>query len=578
MKQIITGVHTLLELLFRESDLLYGLPSFKRLEEGIEGHKKVQLSRPAEYRPEVPVEFASLFPPYEVIIRGRIDGIYEYEDYLRVEEIKTTYSDLSSLSPETHPYYMAQLKLYMYFLSELYPDKKISGVLTYFSLKNSLTREFEVEYERDDFKAFFEGLVKCLIEIEKREDRWKEKRNTSLKNLVFPFPELRKGQKDLMDKVISVIDSGTSLLVEAPTGIGKTAAVLFPSVKKLDRDLYDKIFFLTAKTPGQNIVRETLELFREKGLSLRSIFLNAKEKMCFCEECICDPLLCKYAKGYYDRLTSAVEEILAEEIFIRDLILDKAEKHKICPFEFSLDLSLYCDLIVCDYNYVFDPRVFLRRYFAAGNSRYLFLIDEAHNLVTRGRDMYSASIDKKSVLDLKRGMKGINPDLFEIFDDINRQFILWNKEMKKKNLSFLSLEHVPQSYGNWKEAFFDLAEEYFRSGEIYKPQLKDFYYEFRAFISIMKLLSEDFSLFVKREGENLIWKIFCLNPGKEIARKLRRAHSAVFFSATLTPGEYFKELLGLPEEREFFSLPSPFPPENAVYLHIPGISTTYKQR
>ena len=576
MKQIVIGVHTLLDLIFRQSDLVLALPSSKRLEEGIMGHKEVQLSRPEEYEAEVSFEFPCNYSSCDVLIRGRIDGIYSYESLLKIEEIKTTYLDLEGLSLESHPYYAAQLKLYMYFLSRLYPEKEIRGVLTYFSLKNSQTKEIELKFKKEEFEEFFISLIKELVELEKREDEWREKRDLSIKDLAFPFKDLRKGQDELMRQVFSVIEKGEHLMIEAPTGIGKTSAIIFPALKNLSSGLYDSIFFLTAKTPGQNIVRETLEIFKEGGLSLRSVFLNAKEKMCFKDECLCDPSFCEYAKGYYDKLPLAVDEILDKEIFTREKILEICKIHKVCPFEFSLDLSLYCDFIICDYNYLFDPNVFLRRYFTSGNRKYLFLIDEAHNLVSRGRDMYSASISKRIVLDLKREMKDKNPGLFEIFDGMNRLFIQWNKDLKENNRGLLLLENIPGDYDRWKEEFFEFAEEHFRK-EL-SSGLKDFYYEFRYFTKIMKLLSPDFRLFVKREGKTLLWKILCLNPGKELSKRLKKARSAIFFSATLSPPEYFRELLCPGEEPEFLSLPSPFPPENVIYLHIPGISTTYKKR
>ncbi|HPZ08199.1 MAG TPA: helicase C-terminal domain-containing protein [Candidatus Eremiobacteraeota bacterium] len=576
MKQIIIGVHSLLDLIFRAEDLnTTSVPATKRLEEGIAGHREVQLSRASEYEREVPVEFSYNRDEYELIVRGRVDGIYRYEESLRIEEIKTTSLNLEALQP--HSCYEAQLKLYMYFFSQLYPHKEIKGVLTYFSLKNSFTREFEIEFKKKEFREFFEELADKIIDIAKKEDEWKTCRNVSIEKLNFPFKVLRKGQKELMEKVYSIMEEGKNLLLEAPTGIGKTSAILFPSIKYLPCEYYRKIFFLTAKTPGQNIVRETLELFHKGGLHLRSIFLNAREKMCFCEECICDPLLCEYAKGYYKKVPPAIEEILPGEIFIREKILTLALKYKICPFEFSLDLSLYCDIIVCDYNYVFDPLVYLRRYFLfGGKEKYLFLVDEAHNLVNRGRDMYSASLEKKSILELKRKMKNKDKDLFEFFDLMNRQFIQWNKDMKENDNSLLILNEIPEFYYKWEKEFFESAEEFLKNN--ISSELRDFYYDFRHFANIRKLISQDFKIFVKRKSGTFLWKIFCINPGEELRKRLRKSHSSIFFSATLSPSEYFKENLGLKEKTDILSLPSPFPPDNSLYLHIPGISTTYKKR
>ncbi|MEQ8190144.1 MAG: helicase C-terminal domain-containing protein [Candidatus Eremiobacterota bacterium] len=577
MKQIITGVHTLLDLIFREKDLSLSIMSQTRLTEGIAGHIEVQSSRPAHYEAEVPVQFSYMDEPYEVIVRGRIDGIYRYEDCLKIEEIKTTSMDLETLRAGIHPYYEAQLKLYMYFLKEQNKDKKIEGVLTYYSTKTGLTREFNIEFNEKDFRDFFEYLARTIIDIQKKEDEWKELRDNSIQELTFPFDILRKGQKELGEKISKIIEEGKNLLLEAPTGTGKTVAILFPSIKLLPPGLYEKIFFLTAKTPGQNIVRETLQIFKEKGLHMKSVFLNAKEKMCVTGDCNCDPLLCKYAEGYYEKLPSAIEEIVKDEIITREQIISVAETFKICPFEFSLDLSLYCDMVVCDYNYVFDPAVYLRRYFLGGKEKYLFLIDEAHNLVNRGRDMYSASLDKKTVLELKREMKHKDRNLYKFFDDMNKQFISWNKELKELKKSTLLLNDIPECFNLWKEEFFSMSDEFFGSNN-QSLELKKFYYDFQHFKRIMELASEEHRIFIKSTHQNLFWKIFCLNPGKELSKRLKRSHASIFFSGTLSPDEYFRDHLGLKEETEYLSLPSPFPPENSLYLHIPGIATTYKRR
>ena len=219
-------------------------------------------------------------------------------------------------------------------------------------------------------------------------------------NLNFPFPERRSGQDELMDLVSQALEQERDLLVEAATGIGKTIGVLYPALKQLATNArFSQIFFLTAKTAGKAILKKTILAAREQGLHLRTVFIEAKERVCLSPGSQCHPLYCPYARDYYPKAEQVIPTLLAAEMITPELVMDNAKQSEICPFELALDLSLSADVIVCDYNYVFDPGVYLRRFFLhSGRKDFLFLVDEAHNLVARGRDMYSATLTLQDLI------------------------------------------------------------------------------------------------------------------------------------------------------------------------------------
>ncbi|MDF2591557.1 MAG: ATP-dependent helicase, partial [Clostridia bacterium] len=296
------------------------------------------------------------------------------------------------------------------------------------------TASFEVQ----ELKAFFEGMINKIWNWFKFIQKNVESRNQSISKLQFPFDAYRKNQREFAVAVYKTINEGNSIFAQAPTGTGKTISTMFPALKALGEGLISKIFYLTAKTITRQVAEDTIKLLMQKGLKAKSVVITAKDKICFEKESSCKAEECIYAKGYFDRIDDAVKDILTNnDVLSRAVIEEYAIKHEVCPFEFSLDLSLWVDIIICDYNYAFDPRAHLRRYFGDGSEsssdgKYALLIDEAHNLVDRSRAMYTAAISKSAILDQKRYFKDINKRLYKILTDINKYFVEYKKTMEDK--------------------------------------------------------------------------------------------------------------------------------------------------
>lgn len=398
------SVRGLVEFVLRHGDIdnrHHGSPE-NAMQEGSRIHRMIQRRMGADYQAEVSLRYTFPTEQYTLTVEGRADGIIENAEGVTVDEIKGTYRDLSRMR-EPEMLHVAQAKCYAYFYCLQKELKEIRIRMTYCNLESEDIRYFFEDYTFVQLERWFEGLIKEYRKWADYTWQWKQIRRQSIERLEFPFP-YREGQRDLVANVYRTIYHGRKLFLEAPTGVGKTISALFPAVKAMGQGMGDRIFYLTAKTITRTVADDTVELLRERGLRFKSVTLTAKEKICFLERPECNPQSCPYAKGHYDRINEAVYALLvSKDRFSREVIEEYAVKHQVCPFEFCLDMSLFADAIIGDYNYLFDPHVYLKRFFAeASGGDYLFLIDEAHNLVERGREMYSASLVKEDFLSLKR--------------------------------------------------------------------------------------------------------------------------------------------------------------------------------
>ncbi len=405
--EIRVSVRNLVEFILRQGDIdnRHAASSENAMLEGGRIHRKIQRSMGAEYEAEVSLSYLCPCDAYVLIVEGRADGIITQNDQVIVDEIKGTYRDLDHLR-EPVPVHLAQAKCYAYIYALQHDLRDIGVRMTYCHLETEEIRYFHVNYSFCELQKWFDELI---TEYRKWADyswQWKSLRQTSIEGLEFPFP-YREGQRELVEGVYRTLYHKKKLFLQAPTGVGKTISTVFPSVKAVGKGMGEKVFYLTAKTITRTVAEEAFSLLREKGLKFKSIVLTAKEKICFMEETECNPEHCPYAKGHFDRVNDAMFDLLNnEESFTREKIEEYAGKHQVCPFEFCLDISLFADGIICDYNYLFDPHVYLKRFFAEGNKgEYIFLIDEAHNLLDRGREMYSAVLEKEKFLELKRQIK-----------------------------------------------------------------------------------------------------------------------------------------------------------------------------
>ncbi len=573
------SVSELLEFSAASGNLGMAGQSGSRAKEGTIGHQLLVSLRPKGYQSEVPVKQTYQWEKLTLTVHGRIDGLLINESDILVEEIKTTYLPVANLTVP-YPVHLSQLQLYLYMIMVQNPLKTVTGRLTYLNMEDLSEHSFPVKIEPNEAQAIFEALAVKYLTFQKENLNWLETRNQSLTKMPFPFSHLRSGQNQLMETVSTALEEEQDLFIEAATGIGKTISVLFPALKYLGANEHlRRIFFLTAKSAGKEILRSTINDLMKQGLRLRSVFIEAKERICLSPGFQCD--LCKYAEGYYDRVESAIPRLLRLELITPQILTEISQEELLCPFELSLDLALQADLIICDYNYLFDPNVYLRRFFLSSNKRdSIFLIDEAHNLVNRGREMYSESLSQKDLKCWCTELEVIDPELAAIGGQAVAIFEEYRQELRESNQQALLLESLHPKLEPLFEQWSAVLEKAMYQNTLarYRDQLKTVYFGIMQFMRIIPLLNQDYAIYLKTENHNLTLRVFCLNPGPILRKRLDKGRSAIFFSGTLSPYEYFQELLGGRSDALHIRLPSPFPGENRLYLHVPGIDTRFRSR
>ncbi len=393
-------------------------------------HRRIQRRMGADYHAEVGLRYEIPCKGFALLIEGRADGVIETSDGIVIDEIKGVLKELEAVK-EPSPVHLAQAKCYAFIYAEQKKQEHIGVQMTYCNMETENIKRFQSVYSFEELSTWFFDLAGKYEKWARYQIRWKEKRNRSIKDVEFPFA-YREGQRELVTSVYRTILRKKKLFIQAPTGVGKTMATVFPAVRAVGEGLGDKIFYLTAKTITRTVAWQAFDILKEQALRMKVLVLTAKDKICFCEETNCNPDGCIYAKGHYDRVNDAVYELLTtSDEMSREIIEEQARKWQVCPFEMSLDVSDWIDAVICDYNYVFDPNVHLRRFFGEGNQgEYLFLIDEAHNLVERGRKMYSASICKEDFLKIKKLVKSKDVKLSKRLDESNRQLLASPTEMK----------------------------------------------------------------------------------------------------------------------------------------------------
>ena len=401
-------VRELVEFALRQGDL-GGERDFvgrNRALAGTRGHQRLQRSRPAGYQKEVRLKHEIETADFTLRIQGRIDGLLVSAQEVLLEEIKTVQGRWDKVADPLH---WAQAKLYGFIYAQANALDHITIQLTYLDLDTGEVTEFRDRSSLAELSAFFEQATAIYLDWLRAHYQWCRQRDESIRSVAFPFPDYRSGQRELAVAAYRALARGGRLFLEAPTGIGKTISVLFPAIKALGEGKLERIFYLTARTSGRAVAQKALADLRQAGLRLRTLTLIAKEKICVQEGQPCDPAACPFARGYYDRLRTAMRDALAREDITRPVLEAVGREHQVCPFELSLDLSSWVDVVVCDYNYVFDPKVYLRRHFADEPGDYAFLVDEAHNLVDRAREMFSADLDTREIQDVRRALKQAVP-------------------------------------------------------------------------------------------------------------------------------------------------------------------------
>lgn len=579
-QKIKVSVRDLVEFVLMNGDIVSGFTGSSRNTDAIKAHQAIQKAYGEGFSKEVPLTFIVENEDILLEIGGRIDGLYVSEKEIIIDEIKTTTLDLESIEEEYNIMHWAQAKCYGYIYSVQNSLQHIGVQLTYYNLDNRETKKFIKDFNITDLQNFFSNLVEQYIYWARLMNTWNVKRNESISKLKFPFPTYRKGQREFAVAVYKTIKEGNKLFAQAPTGIGKTMATIFPTLKALGEGHVTKIFYLTAKTITRTIAEKALRSLSVEGLRIKSLTLTAKDKICFKENTECNPENCEYAKGHYDRVKTALEDIFSEDFFTREVIEEYSRKHMVCPFEFSLDLSNWADCIICDYNYVFDPSASLKRFFLDSGGDFAFLIDEAHNLVDRGREMFSMKLSKKPILELKKTMKVASPKLSKILNKINTILIDYRKKCEDEKKDYFIQKEAPKELYGLLAEFLSSAEKYLlvNKNSSINEELLELYFNIYSFLRTGEYYDERFITYVEKLGNDVIIKMFCLDPSFLLSECMKKGKASVLFSATLSPMEYFIQVLGGDEKSYRIRLSSPFPRENLCVLVDSKTSTKYKNR
>lgn len=576
------SVRRLVEFVLQAGDITPG--GFQRRDRaqlGTQGHRRVQRSRPEGYETEVEItcQVEGADPPLEV--QGRIDGLYANQEPVIIEEIKTTTLSLDLINEQHNPLHWAQAQCYAFMYARQHHLSQVCIHLTYYHLDSQQEKTFARCFSFSELETFFLSLVTPYLDWFRKVYAWQSARDQSIQQLDFPYAAYRPGQREMAVAVYKAIRGSDRLYVQSPTGVGKTIAALFPAVKALGQGLASKIFYLTAKTSGRLVAEKALEDMRQANLTLRSVTLTAKEKVCFCPPVNCDPQVCTFARDYFSKVKRALAEIDQVQVFTRPVIEQLARQYEICPFEFSLDLALWVDCIICDYNYAFDPRVYLHRFFDFSTEPYIFLVDEAHNLPDRARSMYSAELEKKAVLNLQRALKPHLPALAKKLSAINQILLEVRKACQAEGKPALVERQPPQALLKAVREFSQKAEDWLVLNQPaeFRQELLEFYFLCSNYLRTAEYFDAFYVSYFERQGQgDLKAKLFCMDPAPMLAAPLDRSRSTIFFSATLLPMDYFTQLLTGPAEHPRRIFPSPFPTENVSLLIHSGIATRYAQR
>ena len=573
------SVRNLVEFILREGDIdnrTGGGQDPENMQMGSRIHRKIQRQMGSDYQAEVPLKTEIVCDGFTLKIEGRADGLIHTKEQVMVDEIKGVLRELDRVQ-EPAGIHLAQAKCYASMVAEQEGADEIGVQMTYCQMETEEVKRFQYSYQSNELKVWFDEVIRQYEKWAKFQIEWRKARNASIKGIEFPFP-YRKGQRELAVSVYRTILRQKKLFIQAPTGVGKTISTVFPAVKAVGEELGEKIFYLTAKTITRTVAEQAFETLREQNLKFKVITLTAKEKICFCEDTSCNPADCPYAKGNFARVNDAVYELLMQEdVMSREVLEAQARKHKVCPFEMALDVSTWVDGVICDYNYVFDPDARLRRFFAEGGAGgYLFLIDEAHNLVERGRQMYSAELCKEDFLAVKKLVKGEAPRFAKRLEACNKILLAMKKECENykvlDNISHFGIQlmNVLSETDRYLEECVDKEV---------RETVLDFYFQVRSFLNIYDGLDENYVIYTEyQENGRFVLKLFCVNPAANLQKCLDKGNSAVFFSATLLPIQYYKRLLSTEKDNYAVYIDSSFDTKKRLLMNGVDVSTRYTMR
>lgn len=586
VEKVTVSVRNLVEFILRSGDIdnTRGYKDPDAMQEGSRIHRKIQKSMPSGYRAEVllkqDIPLTNGTEELILTVEGRADGVWlreEAQNEILIDEIKSMYQDVSHIK-EPVPVHLAQAKCYASMYAVQQELEHIGVQMTYVTIGTEAVKHFEEQYSAGELKEWFHALIKEYSKWLFWQRNWAKKRNESIKSLTFPF-EYRPGQKEFVTGVYRSILREKKLFVEAPTGVGKTISTIFPAVKAMGEGVSSKVFYLTAKTIARTVAEDTFAMLVEKGVRFRFVTITSKEKICVLEKPECNPVSCPRAKGHLDRVNDAVFDMLTnEETITRQLIEQYAQKHMVCPFEMCLDVCTWADAVICDYNYAFDPTVALKRFFAEEKKQdFIFLIDEAHNLVERAREMYSAQLIKEDFLMVRQLIKGKSKSMEKYLETCNTALL----RLKRECESF----QVWESIADFIFPLMRLSAEYedFLSEAVLDAESREvalnLYFAVRQFLSIYEVMGEEYRIYTDyTESGDFRLKLLCMEPAKQLKERMEKGRAAILFSATLLPVNYYKEQLGGSKEDYAIYVPSPFSAEKRLLMIGRDVSTKYTRR
>lgn len=556
--------------------------SSSRAVQGTKIHQKLQKQSMEEnpnYQKEVYLSLEFKFDEFSISVDGRADGVI-LEDEIIVEEIKSTSSDLAYIDKDYNEMHYAQLKFYCYILCRQKSLHKIRGKLIYYSIVTNEIKAFEEEYTFDYLEEYIFNIVEKYKKMAEFNLNLIKIRDESIQRLSFPFPSYREGQRKMSVAVYNSIKEERDIFIKASTGIGKTISTIFPSIKAIGVGLINKIFYLTSKTITKSVAENTISMLKENGLRIKAISITAKDKICFMDERRCNPEHCIHARDFFDKLKSNIIEIVrSHDIFTREIIENIAHEYEICPFELSLEIAKWCDIIICDYNYVFDTSAALKYLFEENSDKKVLLVDESHNLVPRSREMYSSELRKSDVLKLKKMMTGKAPKLSGILGKINKEMILFRREAEEELVEQSILSGIPDEFKKLLKMFMNEAEGFILKNQGIEgiDEVTDLYFKINKFLNTLSDIDDCYINYIDISDKDVYIKLFCIDPSTRIKSRMNMAESTILFSATLVPMDYYMSLVGADKDCYRMFLKSPFNKEN-LSINAVSLSTRYKDR
>jgi Rad3-related DNA helicase len=562
-------VRALCEFTAKQGDLDLRFTPSPTAQEGIAGHAVVAARRGDNYQSEVALE--GDWGPLHV--RGRADG-YDPDQNL-IEEVKTHRGLFTSI-PDNHRHlHWAQLRVYGHLMCQKLQMGQVNLALVYFDIGSQQETVLRETRTRAELAAIFDGLCARFLAWAEQELRHRAARDAALAALRFPHADFRPGQRQLAEAVFRANAAKRCLLAQAPTGIGKTIGTLFPLLKATPSHGIDKLFFLAAKTPGRRLALDAAATLKAGGtLPLRVLELTARDKACEHPDKACHGDSCPLARGFYDRLPAARAAALDAPLLDRESLRTIGLAHEVCPYYLGSEMARWSDVVVGDYNYWFDGGAMLYALALANGWRVSVLADEAHNLVARARGMYTATLDR-AALRAARAVAG--PALHKPLDKVKRA---WTEVSKAAPLPYQVLAELPQKLINaLQEAGSAITEQLANFPAPLEPALQDFYFEALAFQRLAESFGEhsilDLARLNERDTQLCIRNVV---PAPFLAPRFGFAHSTTLFSATLSPWNYFADLLGMPADTAWVDVESPFVASQLQVAVARGISTRYQHR